>query len=212
MSTNNRALNISPVSQHNLTTQYHNTPQPHVHHQRGVGVVRCSKRRVCQHAVVADARMPSQVPHRGSQASVCEGDAQLGSNATGSSDPRHGDGANATGAQVDLLLTAPAENKRVPSFQSENGGTGACELGHEGMDFVLGAGVEALLLADVDHAGAVVYEGQNFIRDESVVEDDVGGLHEPQCAQCEEAGVARARADEVDGAGVVVGGRCGQQV
>ena len=99
------------------------------------------------------------------------------------------------------LLAAPAEHERVAALEPDDRRAVRREREHHRLDLVLRSGVVPGLLADVQHGGVCGDEVEDLRGDESVVEDDVGGLHEVVRLQREEPGVARAGADEVNLAG-----------
>jgi len=98
------------------------------------------------------------------------------------------------------LFACAAEDEGVAGFETKDGAAVARMVEHEGVDLGLGDTGLAAALANGDDLGCGAGEGEDFIGDEVVGEDDVGGLEKVHGVQGEEAGVARACAYEVDGA------------
>jgi hypothetical protein len=94
-----------------------------------------------------------------------------------------------------------AEDERIAALEADHTAAGAGVLDHQRVDFVLGDGLCAAALADVDDFGARRGELENGLRDEIVVEDHVGGLDEAQRLDGEQVGIAGAGADEINFAG-----------
>ena len=75
-------------------------------------------------------------------------------------------------------------------------------LEQERMNAGLGDARLAATFADGDDEGGGTGPGEDLVGDEIVGEDDVRGLQQAQGAQGEQFGIAGARSDEVDDAGL----------
>ncbi len=95
-----------------------------------------------------------------------------------------------------------AEDERIAGLQAEDGAACAGVLQHEGVNSRLGDARLAAALADGYDESGGRGEREDFVGDEVVGQDDVGGLQEAEGAQGEEFRVAGACSDEVDGAGL----------
>jgi len=106
------------------------------------------------------------------------------------------------------LFTGAAEDERVTGFEPEDGASLRRVFEHEGVNAGLGDARLSATLADGDDVGGGAGEREDLIGDEVVGEDDVGGLDEREGAEGEQIGVAGARSDEVDVAGLGFSAHC----
>ena len=81
------------------------------------------------------------------------------------------------GERLHLLPAAP-EHQRVAALEPDDRRAVGGEREHHRLDLVLRSRVVAALFADVQHCGVFGHQVEDLRGDESVVEDDVGGLHE----------------------------------
>ncbi len=144
----------------------------------------------------AVARMSLEAVLR-SVSGVCErgGDGEGGGDA---GDDFEGDAGGAEG--FDFLVGA-AEDEGVAGFEAQTDGRAPAWVSMSGWmpAWVMRGWPQRF--ADRDDEGGGAGEGEDFVGDEVVGEDDVGGLEEAVGAEGEEVGVAGAGADEVDVAG-----------
>ncbi len=104
--------------------------------------------------------------------------------------------------QVRGLLAAAAEDERVAALQANHDAALGGVLGEELVDAPLRNGVHRRLLAHVDELGVGRRQGEHRVVGEAVVDDHVGARERVGAVTREQAGVAGAAADQVDGAGV----------
>ena len=96
------------------------------------------------------------------------------------------------------FFSASAKEVRVAAFQAEDDFVSLCFFDYKGVYFFLRHGVFFCGFSDGDDLGVWFCEGKQFVRDEIVVEDDVGGGDEPEGLYCDESGVSGACTGEID--------------
>ena len=82
---------------------------------------------------------------------------------------RDGVHTNAPFLQVQHLLAAAAEDEGVPALQAQHAVPRLRKLAEHLVDLSLCGGVEAHLLAHIDHARAAVHQAKDVIRDQPVI-------------------------------------------
>ena len=97
------------------------------------------------------------------------------------------------------LLTPAAEHERVPSLEADDLAPGRPVLEQQRLDLLLRGRGTAALLAGVEQLGVGPRAVQRGGRDEAVIDDDVGAGNELQRPRRQQARIARAGADQVDG-------------
>ena len=81
---------------------------------------------------------------------------------------------NAGALEFGRFLAAAAENEGVAALQPHHGPAGAAEPHQHLVDFFLRHRMEAGLLADIDPGRAIPDRGEDAVRHEPVVDDDIG--------------------------------------
>jgi len=99
------------------------------------------------------------------------------------------------------LLAAAAENHGVAALEPHHAPAGLGERDHQRIDLALPAGRPIAGLADQHLLRLAAGKIEDFRRDQVVDQDDVGRLQRAHRAQREELRIARAGADQRDGAG-----------
>ena len=99
------------------------------------------------------------------------------------------------------LFPASAEHERVAAFQPDDRVAGARLADQDARDLRLRLGVLLWLLADVDPLRVRAHEAHQRAGPEPVVDDDVCAAKEREATNGDQAGIAGAGADEVDGYG-----------
>jgi hypothetical protein len=79
---------------------------------------------------------------------------------------------------VRAAISSAAKDERITALESNDAAIGAGMLDHEGIDFVLRDCLRAAALANIENFGAWRRKLENCLRDQVVVEDDVGCLDE----------------------------------
>lgn len=105
------------------------------------------------------------------------------------------------------LLPTSTKYQRVPSFEPDDVGTCLGEGEEEAVDLVLGSAVVPSGLPDVEHPGTAPDEREDLVGDETVVEDEVGGLDGSGGLHREEVRVSGAgphQANSPQGAGPTI--------
>ena len=120
--------------------------------------------------------------------------------------PGHDLDGDARGEAGQGLLAAAAEHERVAALEPHDAAAGLGVLDEQPVDLVLGQRVVAGGLADVDDDDRRVELVQQRARGEPVDEHDVGLGEQPAAAGRDQAGVARAAADQRHAAGRAAGG------
>ena len=105
---------------------------------------------------------------------------------------------DAGGAQLERLLPAAAEDERVAALQPNHALTAAAELHQEGVGLLLRERLEAGPLAGEVQLGARRGHRHHPWIHQGVVDERIAAPQELGAAQREEAGIARARADQID--------------
>ena len=133
---------------------------------------------------------------------VGEGGLQGGGYGEGGGDARNDFEGDVVLAEEGHLFAGAAKDEGVAGFEAKDRLilTGVFE--HERVDARLGDAGLAAAFADGDNVCGSVGEGEDFVGDEVVGEDDVCGFEETEGAEGEEGGVAGARSCEVDVAGL----------
>ena len=106
-------------------------------------------------------------------------------------------GISAVGERGDFFGST-AKDERVAALEADDAAIRARMLDHQRVDLFLSDALCAAAFADVDDFGGGRSEIENRLRNEVVVEDDVGGLDKAQRFDGEQVGIARAGADERD--------------
>lgn len=132
---------------------------------------------------------------------VCERHAEVGGDARGGGDARHDAHRHALLLQVLQLLSAPSEDRRIAPLEPHDGAPGGRKVQHERVDLLLRPRVQARLLAYVQHRRVLVHEREDLRRDQPVVQQQVGRLHETQRLHGKQLDVSRADAHQVNHGG-----------
>ncbi len=96
------------------------------------------------------------------------------------------------------FLGAAAENEGIAALQPHHGPAGPAEPHQHVVDLFLRHRMEARLLADIDAGRAVPDRGEDAVRHEAIVHDDLSLPDYPRRLQGEQFRIARARSDQVD--------------
>ena len=96
------------------------------------------------------------------------------------------------------LFAATAEDERVAAFEAKHALSFSRKANHRLMNLLLGPSAFAATLADIDALGVAPNQRENFLRDETVVQNHVALLHEPERSHREQLRIAGSRAYDVD--------------
>jgi hypothetical protein len=105
------------------------------------------------------------------------------------------------------LLCAPAENVGIAALESDDGLAGAGAVNEELVQLCLWHGLRTFELAPANSLGARRGQAGERRIDQPVVHDHVGAPEQFRAAQREQTGVARTRANKINGAFDFHGGR-----
>src|SRR6185437_3615917 len=96
------------------------------------------------------------------------------------------------------LFAAAAKDERGATLEAKHALAVARESNHRVMDLLLRPAASAAALADVDTLGVATDQRENFLRDETVIQNRVALLHQPERPQREQLGIARSGAHYID--------------
>ena len=128
-------------------------------------------------------------------------DPRVGCASRGGGDPGHDLERHSDGREGLDLLAPPPEDERVAALQPQHPLSVQREPGEEIVDPGLRDRMAAGLLPRVDALGVAPRQIEHRLRYQTVVDDDVRSLHEPQRPEGEQVGVSRPGPDQVDLAG-----------
>jgi len=111
-------------------------------------------------------------------------------------DAGHDFEADAVRAQEFQFLAAAAEHEWIAALEPDHAFPGERVLQHELVDALLRGVVLRGLLADFDELGVAARQLQHVAADQSVMQDHIGLVEQAQCAQRQQARIARAGADK----------------
>ena len=101
------------------------------------------------------------------------------------------------------FLPAAAEHERIAALEAHDVAPGERLAHQERVDFFLGQGVPGTAFGDRDELRLRPRESEDRRLDQPVMHDQVGMGDQPSSAQCQQVRIARARADEVNGANFI---------
>ncbi len=142
----------------------------------------------------------------GRQAAIGEGEFCGGGGGKGGGDAGNDFKRDVGSAQGFDFFGGAAKEERVATFEADDDFVLTGGVEEKRVNVLLGEEAEAGAFADVDALGGGGDEIEDFRRDERVVEDDAGRLKQAEGLDGEEAGIARACADQVDLWGWDLGG------
>jgi len=95
------------------------------------------------------------------------------------------------------FLAAAAEDEGIAALQTQHALAFLGQAHQHEVDFLLRHRMVVALLADIDAVGVAPAHVENRLRDEAVMHDDVGLLHQAQRAEGQQIGIAGAGAHQI---------------
>ena len=120
----------------------------------------------------------------------------------GRADPGHHLHRNAGSAGDFGFLAAAAEHERVPALEPHDVLARTGHADQQFADLFLRQGVMRTALGHADQLRIAARKCEDRRVDQSVMDDHPRALDQPRSAQRQEIGIARSRADEIDGSGL----------
>ena len=142
--------------------------------------------------------MPGYEGHRLGIVAVGQRDTGVASATGRCGDARYDlEGHALTGQRVDLLPSA-AEDEGITALQAHHALSLFGQVREQLVDLLLAHRMLVAFLADIDAFGIAARHVQHGFGDQAVVDDDIGLLHQAQCAEGQQIGITRSAADQVD--------------